>query len=155
MKNLTSRIQRDYCHSAFFLPIFCLVCDFKANFQGFLQVIFLSSVTVLLIPQLFEYQILSVAMFTAESRSMVVTNAVFMVLAVLSVVLRFQVRMPKALSLQLDDYMILTALVRMFHSIHMMPCSNLLFKVLRRRPCHHEHRRRFCCRLWNSVRVVE
>ena len=50
-------------------------------------------------------------MFTAESRSMVVTNAVFMVLAILSVVLRFQVRRPKALSLELDDYMILTALV--------------------------------------------
>lgn len=110
---------------------------------------------MLFIPQLFEYLPLSVAMFSAESRSMVVTNSVFMVLAVLSVVLRFQVRMPKALGLQLDDYMILTALVRLRHKIHMMPCSDLLFKVLRSGPCHHEYRRRFCCRLWNSVRIVE
>ena len=154
MKNLISRMQRNYCHSALFLQICCLACDFKSKLSG-LQVIFLSPVAVLFIPQLLEYQTQSVTMFTAESRSMVVTNAVFMVLAVLSVVLRFQVRMPKALSLQLDDYMILTALVRMLHCIHMMPCSNLLFKVLRRGPCHHEYRRRFCCRLWNSVRVVE
>ena len=94
-------------------------------------------------------------MFTAESRSMVVTNSVFMVLAVLSVVLRFQVRKPKALSLELDDYLILTALVRLYHSIHTLPCSDHLFKVLRRGPCHHEHRRRFYCRLRNSVRVTE
>ena len=110
---------------------------------------------MLFIPSLFENLPQSVAMFTAESRSMVVTNSVFMVLAVLSVVLRFQVRRPKALSLELDDYMILTALVRLRHSTHMMPCTDLLFKVLRCGPCHHEHRRRFCCRLRNSVRIVE
>lgn len=50
-------------------------------------------------------------MLTAESRAMVATNATFIALAILSVVLRFEVRRPKAFSLERDDYMILTALV--------------------------------------------
>lgn len=49
-------------------------------------------------------------MLTSESRAMVATNATFMVLAILSVVLRFQIRRPTAFCLELDDYMILTAL---------------------------------------------
>ncbi|CAF9916363.1 hypothetical protein IMSHALPRED_003055 [Imshaugia aleurites] len=49
-------------------------------------------------------------MYTAESRAMVATNVTFMVLAMLSVILRFEVRRPKALVLELDDYLILTAL---------------------------------------------
>ena len=67
-------------------------------------------------------------MLTAASRAMVATNAAFMALAVLSVVLRFQVRGPKAFYLQLDDYMILTALVRMPPPRQMLPCSSLSFK---------------------------
>lgn len=54
-------------------------------------------------------------MYTAESRAMVATNVTFMVLAMLSVILRFEVRRPKALVLELDDYLILTALVRTSH----------------------------------------
>ena len=54
-------------------------------------------------------------MLTAESRAMVATNATLMAFAILSVVLRFQVRRPKAFCLELDDYMILTALVRISH----------------------------------------
>ena len=67
-------------------------------------------------------------MLTAASRAMVATNAAFMALAVLSVVLRFQVRRPKAFYLQLDDYMILTALVRMPPQSPMVSCSCLCFK---------------------------
>lgn len=61
-------------------------------------------------------------MLTTESRTMVGTNAALMVLAALSVVLRFQVRGPKAFSLELDDYMVLTALVSMSHSCQLPPC---------------------------------
>lgn len=64
-------------------------------------------------------------MLTAESRAMVATNAALVVLAILSVVLRFQVRRPKAVRLELDDHMILTALVRMYHWCQVVPC--LLF----------------------------
>lgn len=62
-------------------------------------------------------------MLTAESRAMVATNAAFMALAILSVVLRFEVRRPKAFSLEIDDYMILTALVSMSHRCQVVPCS--------------------------------
>ena len=148
---MTSQIQCKNWHSAPFLLIFLMRL---AKSSG-LQAILLSPVAGLFIHQLFEYLPQSIAMFTAESRSMVVTNSFFMVLAVLSVVLRFQVRRPKAFSFELDDYMIVTALVRLCHNIHMMPCPDCLFKVLRRGPCHYKHRRRFCCRLWNSVRIVE
>lgn len=55
---------------------------------------------------------------------MVGTNAALMVLAALSVVLRFQVRRPKAFSLELDDYMILTALVSMSHKCQLVSCSS-------------------------------
>lgn len=55
---------------------------------------------------------------------MVGTNAALMVLAALSVVLRFQVRRPKAFSLELDDYMILTALVSMSHECQLVSCSS-------------------------------
>ena len=54
---------------------------------------------------------------------MVATNATFMVLAMLSVVLWFQIRRPKAFCLQLDDYMILTALVRMSRGYQRVLCS--------------------------------
>ena len=64
-------------------------------------------------------------MLTAESRAMVATNATLVVLAILSVVLRFQVRRPKAFHLEIDDYMILTALVRMCHRCQVVPCSYL------------------------------
>lgn len=53
---------------------------------------------------------------------MVGTNAALMVLATLSVALRFQVRRPKAFRLELDDYMVLTALVSMSHSCQLVPC---------------------------------
>ena len=59
-------------------------------------------------------------MLTAESRAMVITNAALMAFAVLSVVLRFHVRRPKAFHLELDDYMILTALVRLSHSCQLV-----------------------------------
>ena len=59
-------------------------------------------------------------MLTAESRAMVATNVALMVSAVLSVVLRFHVRRPKAFRLELDDYMILTALVRLSHSCQLV-----------------------------------
>ena len=60
-------------------------------------------------------------MLTAESRAMVGTNAALMAFAIMSVVLRFQVRGPEAFCLQLDDYMILTALVRLSHQCDMKP----------------------------------
>ena len=62
-------------------------------------------------------------MLTTESRAMVATNAALMVLAVLSVVLRFQVRGPKALRLELDDYMVLMALVRILQTCQTIPYS--------------------------------
>lgn len=63
-----------------------------------------------------------VDMLTTESRAMVAANTALMVLAITSVVLRFQVRMPKALPLKLDDYMILTALVRLSHPSQGVRC---------------------------------
>ena len=65
-------------------------------------------------------------MLTAESRALVGTNAALMAFAVLSVVLRFYVRRPKAFRLELDDYMILTALVRLPRS-----CQRVLHSLLR------------------------
>ena len=59
-------------------------------------------------------------MLTTASRAMVGTNAALMALAVLSVVLRFHVRRPKAFRLELDDYMILTALARPSHSCQLV-----------------------------------
>lgn len=61
-------------------------------------------------------------MLTTESRAMVAANTALMVLAIMSVVLRFQVRRPKTLHLELDDYMILTALVRMSHRPQVVRC---------------------------------
>ena len=96
-------------------------------------------------------------MFSTESRAMVATNTTFMVLAILSVVLRFQVRRPKAFRLELDDYLVLAALVRMTYSCQLVSCSfsDFCAKVFLCRPRRHEHCWRFCCRLWNAVRVVE
>lgn len=67
-------------------------------------------------------------MLTSESRAMVATNATFMVLAILSVVLRFQIRRPTAFCLELDDYMILTALVRMPRGLQGVRCSRFCSK---------------------------
>ena len=93
-------------------------------------------------------------MFTTESRAMVATNTALMAFAVLSVVLRFQVRRPKAFRLEIDDYMILTALVRMSHRFPVDALLIVLFKVLLYSPRRYEHSWRFCCRLWSSVRVL-
>lgn len=63
-------------------------------------------------------------MLTIESRGMVGTNTALIVFAALSVVLRFHVRRPKAFSLELDDYMVLAALVSMSDSCQPVPCSS-------------------------------
>ena len=96
-------------------------------------------------------------MLSIESRAMVATNTTFMVLAILSVVLRFQVRGTKAFRFQLDDYMVLAALVSMIHSLPAgIPLISIFCaKVLLRRPRCHEHCWRFCRRLWDAVRVIE
>ena len=90
-------------------------------------------------------------MLTAESRAMMATNAALMAFAVLSVVLRFHVRKPNAFRLELDDYMILTALVRLSHSCQLVRYSLFRFEVLLCSPRRYEHHRRFRCRLWNSI----
>lgn len=89
-------------------------------------------------------------MTTGASRDMIVTNAFFMALAILSVILRFLIRRKQeVVEYAADDWLILLAMVP--STLKAEASTKSLSLGLLCSSCRHKYRRCSHRRLWNTV----